>query len=130
MHRYMLVSISILFGASCWHPHPIKSPRNNTITSISFAAGGCYRSCPEFAMEIDSDLHVTFYGERYCKNIGFYRGNISPDLWDSVNMRLEHIHFADLDSVYDHSVDDLALAATVYVGLFLQLRLPLKYIFI
>jgi hypothetical protein len=126
----MLVSISILFGASCWHPHPIKSPRNNTITSISFAAGGCYRSCPEFAMEIDSDLHVTFYGERYCKNIGFYRGNISPDLWDSVNMRLEHIHFADLDSVYDHSVDDLALAATVYVGLFLQLRLPLKYIFI
>jgi hypothetical protein len=118
MYRYLFFLFAILFGASCRdrQPSPAKPRRDNAITSIVFASGGCNVMCPLFAMEIDSDFHVAFYGAQHAPKTGFFGGKISPDLWDSLNLQFERIHFGRLDSAYDHSQDDLAVTTTVWYG--------------
>jgi Domain of unknown function (DUF6438) len=116
IHRYLLLVLVIPIGWSCQHPKPVTPRRNNKITSISFASGGCFGRCPEFAMKIDSDLRIAFYGERYSEKAGFYTAKVTSDFWDSLNEQFERIHFDRLDSAYDQSVDDLAVMVTVCYG--------------
>lgn len=42
----------------------------------------------------------------YAKRKGYFIGKISAECWDSINMKFEKIHYKELDTLYDHSVDD------------------------
>lgn len=96
----VLIFISIFF--SCKN----QEKRKNEITKIYIATGLCYGHCPVQTVEIDSSLTVKYHGKEYAKHKGFYIGKITPEVWDSINARFEKIKYKELDSVYDHSVDD------------------------
>jgi hypothetical protein len=89
-------------------------PRHNDLERIVFATGGCFGTCPFSAIEIDSSLKYKFYGGKYSLRSGFYTGNITQELWDSLNIKLEKIKYKQLDSCYSHSVDDLAMEVILF----------------
>ncbi len=88
--------------------------RNNEINRIVFATGGCYGSCPIQVIDIESSLSYKYQGLANSNYIGFYEGNITQGFWDTLNIKLENINYKDLDSIYDHSVDDLSTEVYIY----------------
>ena len=88
--------------------------RNNEITRIVFATGGCYGHCPIQVIDMDSSLKFKYQGLEYSKYIGYYEGKINQELWDSLNIELERINYNQLDTIYSHSVDDLSTEIYIY----------------
>ena len=68
--------------------------------------GFCFGNCPMQIIEVDSSLTIKYHGEENAKRRGFYIGKITEANWDSINAKFEKIKYKELDSVYDHSVDD------------------------
>ena len=92
----------------------VVDKRPNEISRIVFATGGCYGACPIQVIDFDSSLTTKYHGVRYSDSIGFYRGNISSQFWDTVNMKMESINYKNLDSSYERSADDLSTEIFVY----------------
>jgi len=90
--------------------------RNNEISKISFASGGCYGKCPFMAIEVDSSLSYKYYGGLYSDKPGYYTGKISAELWDSINIKFEKVDFKHLDTSYQLSIDDLATQTIIDYG--------------
>jgi hypothetical protein len=96
------------------------APRNNEITKIEIATGGCFGPCQFTATSIDSSLSFKFYGGKLLQGNkrkvikGYYSGTISKQTWDTLNMKLEAIHYKKLASHYDHSADDQSLELIIY----------------
>ncbi|HRO74643.1 MAG TPA: DUF6438 domain-containing protein [Crocinitomicaceae bacterium] len=88
--------------------------RNNEITRIVFATGGCYGTCPIQAIDIDSTLNFNYHGVRYTRKKGFYTGVVTKGFWDTLNMKLENINFKELDTTYEYSVDGLSTEIFIY----------------
>lgn len=80
--------------------------RENEISKITLLTGLCYGTCPVQSIEVDSSLTLKYHGESYAKIQGFYIGKITEANWDSINSKFEKIKYKELDSVYEHSVDD------------------------
>src|ERR1700735_5570583 len=74
--------------------------RNNEISKISFASGGCYGKCPFMAIEVDSSLSYKYYGGLYSDKPGYYTAKISTELWDSINIQFEKVDYKHLDTSY------------------------------
>lgn len=91
-----------------------KHGRQNEIKRVVFATGGCYGHCPIQAIEIDSSLKFKYHGVEYTDSIGFFVGNITNDFWDTLNFKFENINYKQLDSSYEHSVDDLSTEIYIY----------------
>jgi hypothetical protein len=111
-HIEVLYCIALF--ASCTNKN-VKA-RNNEISKISFASGGCYGKCPFMAIEVDSSLSYKYYGGQYSDKPGFYAGKISTVLWDSINIKFEKVDFKHLDSSYQLSIDDLATQTVIDYG--------------
>jgi len=86
--RYILIFTILL--ASCSRAK--KTDNENSITKIEFATGECYGDCTQIAINLDSDLIFNYYGGKNAKLKGFYSGNISEPVWDTLNRKLEAIH--------------------------------------
>jgi hypothetical protein len=93
-----------------------KVEKKRNISKIIFETGGCYGKCPYTAVEIDSSLTFKFYGGEYSDVKGYFKGIVSEEIWDSLNLKLEGINFTQLDSSYEKSIDDLATEMIVYYG--------------
>jgi hypothetical protein len=93
-----------------------KSIKKNRISRIGFATGGCHGTCPYLAIEIDSTLTYTFFGGKYAKKKGFFKGVVSRDFWDTLNQKFERIQYRNLDTLYNSSVDDLAIECYLMEG--------------
>lgn len=104
--------ITVLF-VSCISG-PTTQSRKNGITKICFATGGCYGDCPYLAIEIDSSLNYKFYGGEYTDSTGYFTGRVTQGFWDTLNMRFEYINYKQLDTSYEHSVDDLSTETILY----------------
>jgi hypothetical protein len=96
------------------------APRNNEITKIEIATGGCFGPCQFTATSIDSSLSFKFYGGKLLQGNkrkvikGYYSGTISKQTWDTLNMKLEAIHYKKPANRYDHSADDQSLELIIY----------------
>lgn len=89
--------------------------RQNKITKLSFATGGCLGECPFMALEIDSTLDFKFYGGKYSKLQGFYSGKISQSIWDSINIKFEPLQNRNLDNGI-RTLDDMAIQNIIHFG--------------
>ncbi len=98
---FNLLFILTLISSSC-------ASEKNSVNRIIFATGGCYGKCAVQVIDINSTLNVKYHGIDYTKNSGYFTGTISQSLWDSLTLNLERINYKKLDSVYDHTVDDLS----------------------
>jgi len=113
---YNFIFLVALFISSCQR----QKTRYNEISSIELATGDCFGSCQYTATQIDSSLRFNFLGGplssgRTRKIIrGNYTGRISSAFWDSLNKKLEYIHYKLLDTSYQQSADDQSLELIVY----------------
>ena len=88
--------------------------QDNEINRIVFATGGCYGTCPIQSIDIDSTLTFKYHGVKYTDKKGFYTGVVTNGFWDTLNIKLESINYKQLDTAYDHSVDDLSTEIFIY----------------
>ena len=91
-----------------------KTRKQNEIQRVVFATGGCFGNCPVQVIDIDSSLIVKYHGIKYTDNTGYFIGNITAEFWDSLNIKLEKANYKQLDSSYEHSVDDLSTEIYIY----------------
>jgi hypothetical protein len=122
MKSSLIFLLSIAFLSSC--DRSVK--RKNEITKIEIATGGCFGPCQSTVVSIDSSLNYRYFGgDTYFtlplyavsgKLKGYYSGKISQGFWDTVNIKLEHINYKQLDSSYQHSIDDQSLEVFIHYG--------------
>jgi len=112
----LIILLSILTITSCAEKKCETSKQNNQIGKISFATSGCYGKCPFLSIEIDSSLSYKFYGGRYTEKQGFFIGTITKEFWDSLNIKFEQINYDYLDTLYNGTVDDMAIECYIYNG--------------
>lgn len=91
-----------------------KVKRKNEIKRVVFATGGCYGNCPIQAIDIDSSMKVRYHGVKHTDSVGFFIGNITSEFWDTLNIKLENVNYKQLDTTYEHSVDDLSTEIYIY----------------
>lgn len=91
-----------------------KYKRDNEIKRIAFATGGCYGTCAVESVDIDSTLTLKYHGVKYSYKNGFYTGVVTSGFWDTLNIKFESINYKELDTSYDHSVDDLSTEILIY----------------
>lgn len=80
-------------------------PRKNEITKIEIATSGCYGTCQSTAISIDNNLNYKYYGGRYASLKGYYLGKVTKGFWDTLNMKLEHIKYKQMDTTYNVNID-------------------------
>ena len=123
MKYYLIFLLTIVFLSSC----DKKTQRKNEITKIEIATGGCFGPCQSTVVSIDSSLGYKYYGgdiyftlspntANKGKLKGYYSGKVSKGFWDTINIKLEHINYKQLDSSYEHSVDDESLEVFIHYG--------------
>lgn len=110
---FFLVSLTALIIASC-NSDKSNNIRKNHITKVCFATGGCFGPCPFLAFEIDSSLNYKFFGGKYSTTTGFFKGRVSQEFWDTLNIKFEHINYKQLDTLYEHSIDDLSIETILH----------------
>jgi hypothetical protein len=107
------IAVVALFSC-CSNNHDNKRP--NEIIRIIFATGGCFGACPVQVIEIDSSLTTKYHGVIYSDSTGFYRGKVSNQFWDTLNMKFDSINYKNLDTSYEQSVDDLSTEILIFYG--------------
>ncbi|EHQ27650.1 DUF6438 domain-containing protein [Mucilaginibacter paludis] len=121
MKQYLTLLLLIAFLSSCdkhWQ-------RQNEITKIEIATGGCFGPCQSTIVSIDSSLDYKYFGgdtyftlppdaENNGKLKGYYSTRISAEFWDTLNIKLESINYKKLDTLYQHSVDDQSLEVFIH----------------
>lgn len=105
-----LLLIWLLLTIAC--NKPIN--RNNEITKIELATGDCFGECPLTVVSVDSTLTYKFYGGQYAKKKGYYTAHISQGLFDTLIIKLMSINYKQLNTSYEHSVDDQSLELIVH----------------
>jgi hypothetical protein len=88
--------------------------RKNEIAKIELATGDCYGKCRHAALRIDSALNYIYFGGEHADKEGYYKGKISQAMWDTLNKKLEQVHFKQLDTTYRQSVDDQTVEFIIY----------------
>jgi hypothetical protein len=111
--RIIILIVLIISAFSCADRNE-KPKRQNEIHKINFATGGCYGHCPIQAFSIDSSLNIKYHGIKYTDNNGYFVGSVSQSFWDTLNSKLEHIKYKQLDTLYRYSVDDLSTIISIY----------------
>jgi len=79
--------ILILFG--CGQSNKKSKITNQTLNkvTVAFSGHGCEGECPYQALSVDNNLIANFYGGPFADRIGFYKGIVRQDVWDSVQSR-------------------------------------------
>lgn len=117
--EYTYLAIALCLLSACHK----KKRRNNDITKIEVSTGDCFGPCQLTAVSIDSSLTYNYYGgetpftepvQDTVKLRGYFTGKVSKAFWDTLNIKLDQIKYQQLDSVYQHSVDDQSLEVLIY----------------
>jgi hypothetical protein len=113
IQKISAITFAFLIIIGCKSNSP-KPKRNNEITKVDFATGGCLGECPIFSMEADSGLTYKYYGRRYTEDTGYFIGHITQELWDSLNIKLEAINYKQLPTMPGFAFDDWSVEAFIY----------------
>jgi len=82
-----------------------KQPKN-VISRIEIASDGGELPFNGRVFAFDSTLNCSFYGGKYFKKRGFFRGRITSEFWEDVNKKLANADFKDADSTDNISMAD------------------------
>jgi len=79
----------------------IKAKNYILPSAVYFASSGCFGKCPVEYLEIDSSLHVKFYGERFTAITGGYSGTITRSQYNVILNKIRNIPLTSLKPYYD-----------------------------
>jgi hypothetical protein len=101
----LLIWVLAYLCASCHRP----VPRNNEITKVEFAY-----EWPAGAVSVDSSLAYNYFGGERAQKQGYYTGKVTLSFWDTLNRKLEKIHYKQLDTADNIRVDAIGAELIVY----------------
>lgn len=91
--------LCILFACKQSSDNPIRK------VTLGFSGVGSETVFPFEALSVDSDRNVYYFGGKYAQQQGYYKGRVSPELWDSIQTRFLKWSRNGLDSS-DHNRSD------------------------
>jgi hypothetical protein len=93
-------------------------PKNNiTPSAIYFASSGCFGKCPIMQLQIDSNRNIRFYGDWNTSTIGYYKGKISENVYNSIVGRIRNLPVDSLKEYYEAPwTDDQTLGIAIAHG--------------
>ena len=57
--------------------------------TVAFSGYGCESGCPFQVLSVDEKLNATYYGGPFAERNGYYKGIISQEIWDSIQIRFD-----------------------------------------
>jgi hypothetical protein len=66
--------------------------------TVAFSGYACEGECPFQALAIDSTLKINYYGGLFAPLKGYFEGNVSKVLWDSVQLYFSKFITVGIDS--------------------------------
>lgn len=110
----MKTTLSVLLFVVLFSCSDNQVNKNQYISRIVYATGGCFGQCPIQVIDIDSSLTFHYQGVKFTKDTGLFKGIISVDFWNELNKNLKENDFKKLDSNYFQSVDDQSIEIMIY----------------
>ena len=97
----------LLFLSACGQLTKDKQHTGSEIqkVTVAFSGYGCEGKCPFQALAIDSTLKINYYGGQFAPRLGYFEGNISKDLWDSIQTRFDKFIKVGIDSTDRNRTD-------------------------
>jgi len=75
--------------------------------TVAFSGYGCECGCPFQVLSVDEKLNATYYGGPFAERNGYYKGIISQEIWDSIQIRFDKFIIKGIDTARykktDHS---------------------------
>ncbi len=84
-----------------------KVPAEHIIERVEFAASGCWISCPEYKIIVNSNGMALYVALRNIKEIGSFEAAIDEKKCDELFSLLNYIDFASLDEHYQIDASDM-----------------------
>ena len=120
--KFSIILIVVFIGLSACNKIVKKT---DEITKVELATGSCFGTCQFTATSIDNEFHYKYFGGSFSFPLpgnkkpkdsytGYYEGLINRSLWDTLILKLNKIHYKQLDTLYAHSVDDQSLEVIIY----------------
>jgi hypothetical protein len=77
-----------------------KSENKGTISkvTVAFSGYGCESSCPFEVYSVDNNLNVSFYGGEGAYKNGYFKGKVSKEVWDSIQVRFDKFIVKGIDT--------------------------------
>jgi hypothetical protein len=95
----------------------IKAKNSIIPDTIYFASSGCYGVCPSMFLQIDSSRKFIFYGNDFTKKKGGFKGQLSPNEYQSIISKIRNL---SPDSLQEHYTagwtDDQTCAVSILAG--------------
>lgn len=83
-----------------------ESPKKHAVTSVTYAANGCFGECPIFTISIEKDRSAVFKAGRYNKKEGDFKSNLRVADYSEIIDLLNYIDFTKLNDEYPTKVSD------------------------
>ena len=83
------------------------------VTEIAMERGGCYGTCPQYAVKITSNGKVQYFGRNYVKRLGNSTGQIPMEEFRGL---AEFVKDAGVAGMHDMYVNDVTDYETVYTA--------------
>lgn len=104
MKTYILF-ITIIILTSCGKEKKTKSEHKIDKVTVAFSGWGCESECAFLAVSIDSNLVLNYYGGKYAKYKGYFKGAVSQEIWDSVQTRFSKFLSNGIDTIDRNRTD-------------------------
>ena len=75
------------------------------LDTIEFSSSLCYGKCPAIAIKVDKGLNYNFWGGKYAKKKGYYKGMISKTDFDQLQNMVRIANIEENKSIYGPPVD-------------------------
>lgn len=88
---------------------------NDDFDEIVFSASPCYGSCPVNSIYINKTGEVSYLGDYFNKDNGYYSAKIYPEKFNEIENRFKKADFLNLKNSYSNPVTDLSETSIVFV---------------
>lgn len=96
--------------------HTYKDENTEDINVIALSSSGCFGTCPIINIIIESNGAVTFYGERYIDQIGFFEGQITKETFNRIRADFKKSVINGLAQNYSVGWTDDETISTTFVS--------------
>ncbi len=110
----LLTTVAVLCSTCQSRPVPIYN--RHRIHRLVVAGSTCYGPCAEFALDMDSSLSCAYYGGKYAKHEGYYRGKVSEQLWLEALKQLNLLNLDSLPANYEQNADMPLVQFIIYTS--------------
>jgi hypothetical protein len=98
--KYILIFGFIFSLSACGQTIKNEQKKRNSIkkVTVAFSGFGCESECPFQVLSVDKDLKASYYGGQFAENYGYYKGQFSQSIWDSITTRFEKFYNKGIDT--------------------------------